>query len=75
MEKWKKKLFENIRIHVKRMRTTPNCEIKIVMAKEFDIEVKLQKIIIFLHINKKSPCFSQNHRFDYSDFIKLNSAV
>ena len=57
------------------MRTTPNCEMKMIMAKKFDTEIKLQKVIILLHIDKKSPCSSHNHTFDYSDSIKLNSAV
>ena len=57
------------------MRTTPSCEMKMVMTKEFNAKVKLQKVTISLYIDKKSPCSSQNYEFDYSDSIKLNSAV
>lgn len=52
-----------------------SCEMKIMMAKEFDAKVKLQKVTIFLHINKKLSCLLHNYIFDYSDSIKLNSAV
>ena len=46
-----------------------------VMAKEFNVEIKLQKVTILLHIDKKSPCSSHNLIFNFSDSIKLNSAV
>ena len=46
-----------------------------VMVKEFDIEIKLQKVTIFLYTDKKSPCLSHNHKFDNSDFIKFNNAI
>ncbi len=45
------------------------------MVKEFDTEIKLQKVIISLHIDKKSPYSSHNHIFDYRNSIKLNSAI
>lgn len=54
---------------------TPSCEMKMVMAKEFDVEIKLQKVTISLHIDKKSSCSLHNHTFDYSNSIKLNSAI
>lgn len=57
------------------MHTTPGCKMKMVMAKEFDTKIKLQKVTILLHIDKKSPCSSHNHIINYSDSIKLNNAV
>ncbi len=57
------------------MRVTLACGMKMIMAKQFDITNKLLKVTLSLHKNKKSGCFTQNHSFDYSDFIKLNSAV
>ncbi|MCJ1344194.1 hypothetical protein MMC31_002397, partial [Peltigera leucophlebia] len=71
----KERKSEGAGVRAKRMRTTPSCEMKMVMAKEFDAEIKLQKVTISLHTDKKSPCSSHNHTFDYSDSIKLNSAV
>ena len=53
----------------------PSCEMKMVIAKEFDVEIKLQKVIIFLHKDKMSSCSSYNHTFDYNNSINLNSAV
>ena len=68
----KKKKSEGTGVRAKRIRTTPSCEMKMVMVKEFDAEIKLQKVTIS---DKKSPCSSHNHTFDYSDCIKLNSAI
>lgn len=45
------------------------------MAKQFNIETKLQKVIIFLYRDKKSFYSLYNHKFNYIDFIKLNSAI
>lgn len=57
------------------MRIIFNYEMKIVIAKKFDEKIKLQKVIISLHKNKKLLYFSHNYIFDYSDSIKLNNAV
>lgn len=71
----KERKSEGAEVCAKRMRTTPSYEMKMVMAKEFDAEIKLQKVTISLHTDEKSPCSSHNHTFDYSDSIKLKSAV
>lgn len=71
----KERKSEDTKVWAKHMRTTLSCEIKMVMTKEFDAEIKLLKITIFLHTDKKSLCTSYNHTFNYSDFIKLNSAI
>lgn len=57
------------------MHTTSCCELKIMVAKKFDVEIKLQKVIISLHIDKNLYCSSHNHAFDYSDSIKPNIIV
>lgn len=57
------------------MYITSSDKMKMVIAKEFDIEIKLRKVTILLHIDKKSSCSSHNYKFDYGDSIKLNSAV
>lgn len=71
----KKRKSEGGGVRAKRMKITPCCEMKMVMAKEFDTKIELQKVTISLHTDRKSPCSSHNHTFDYSDSIKLNSAV
>ena len=71
----KEKKSEGAGVRAKRIHTTPSCEMKMVMVKEFDTEIKLQKVTISLHIDKKSPYSSHNHTFDYSNSIKLNSAI
>lgn len=55
--------------------TTLSYEMKMVIAKKFDVEIKLQKVTISLYIDKKSPCSSHNHIFNYIDSIQLNSTV
>lgn len=42
-----------------------------VIAKKFNIKIKLQKITISLYIDKKPSYFLYNYTFNYKDFIKL----
>lgn len=43
--------------------------------KKFNIEIKLKKITISLHIDKKLSYFSYNYVFNNKDFIKLNIII
>ncbi len=63
---------EGAGIRAKQMHVTLACGMKMIMAKQFDTT---NKLILSLHKDKKSGCFIHNHSFDYSDSIKLKSAV
>lgn len=53
-----------------------NTEIFMVMAKEYNAKIRLQKVTIFLHIDKKNDlCFLHNYTFYYNNSIKLDSTV
>lgn len=75
IKKLKEEKSEIARKHIKLICIIPDCKIKIVIIKEFDMETKLPKVIIFLYKNKKILCFLYNDIFNYNDFIKLNSTI
>lgn len=70
--KEKKKNSKNIRIQAKHIYTILNYKIKIVIVKEFDIEIKLQKVTIFLYTNRSYLAY---HIILYLIIVILSSFI